>query len=109
MRKIRFHKLFIVLIVAIILCFCLLLISFWGQKEADKEILLPSPQVSPLGLPSLPLTPKTMTEAQKQAAIERAVEDAFNAALASGQSEEKAQIAANLARQRARSVFYPRL
>jgi len=112
LRKIRFRRLFAVLVVVIILIGAVLVALFWSGKGEDEAIVSPLPQQPILEgpvfeLPSLPLTPQTMTDAQREAAIEAAGEDALGAALSVGQSEEMAKIAAERARQAARSVFYP--
>jgi len=107
MKRIRFKRVVLILIVAIALVGAMLFVlSWWGQEDARLQSLPPL-EPPALQLPSLPLTPQTMTDAQKQAAVEQAGEDARLAALAAGQSEGQAQAAAEQARIQARNIFYP--
>jgi len=107
-RKVHFRRTFIVLIIAILFMGILVAILPWWQenKSGDGEQASVSVAVPEFELPQLPLTPRTMSEEQREAAIVTAADDAFNAAVASGQSEERAQIAAQWARQKAHNVFY---
>jgi len=118
MRKIRFYRLFFILIVAVIFVAAFLVILFQqGQVDAppQQQSLPSSPQPIPssrqqelgLELPQLPLTPQTMTNEQKEAAIETAAQDAYTSALATGQSEERARQAGDQIRHQARRAFYP--
>jgi len=115
MKKIRFYRLAVILIMAILLVLIMvillvgvvLLALYWWSNEGDRT-QSSSPITPPaLQLPLFPLTPQTMTDAQRQAAIEAAGEDARQAALTSGQSEAQAQEAASIARATAQTVFMP--
>jgi len=105
LRKIRFYQLFIVLMLAILIVGVVLFALSWMRQDEDKVIGSLPPQGTILELPQLPLTPQTMTPAERQAAIDEAVFDARGAALASGQTEEQAQEAANRARAAALKIF----
>jgi len=113
LKKIRFYRLFAVLILAILIVGVVLFILSWLKQDEDKASIstphqeqIQEPAHGPaLGLPQLPLNPQTMTDAQKRQAIATAGEDAMQSALASGQSEERARQAAERARQQARLIF----
>lgn len=70
-----------------------------GQSDGSETAAKPK-------LPPLPLTPATMTAAQKQAAVSRARQNAEAAALAAGQSEAEAKQAGEAMEQAADAAFY---
>jgi len=65
------------------------------------------PEGRPITLPDLRRNAATMSDEEKQAAIEQVAQDAATAAIASGQGEIIANEAAREARQYARRIFYP--
>ncbi|GEM_PF-1503118 len=91
MKRLRWGRIIILVIILILLILAIkwAYTSFvgGGTKGVDGNTL---PEGAALSIPDAPLTPSNMTEEQKQEVVNKLMEDAKAAALASGQSEEQA-------------------
>lgn len=109
MKKIRWGRVILVLILLLILGVG----AYIGQRMFfGAPIIAPTqvetlPDGSPIKLPEPPKTPATMSDTEREAAIEQARQDAIEAAKATGQSDDNAQKAGDTAATAARKAFYP--
>lgn len=109
MKRIRWGRVILVLILFMILGIG----AYIGQKIfLGGAPLIPIqgetlPDGSPINLPEPPKTPATMSDAERESAIEQARQDAIAAAKATGQSDDNAQKAGEAAATSARKAFYP--
>jgi len=103
MKKIRCKHLVLLLLLLALLLVVHAMMQPRMPHEADGTA--PDPEGQALQLPAVPLTPATMTEAQKQAAIEAARQDAVAAASASGQTPQQAQTAGDAMAEAARRAM----
>lgn len=104
MKKLRWGRIsFAVIVLIILIVAAIQFLRSWTGSDTYQGALPDGPA---LNLPDAPLTPATMSDAQKKAAIEQARQDAIAAALASGQTEESASVAGDVAAQAANRAFY---
>lgn len=109
MKRVRWGKIIFVLIIVTLFA----LAGYIAQRvffvtptlvPAQSETLIDG---SPIALPALAKTPATMSDEERESAIDQARQDAMEAAKATGQNNDNVQKAGDTAAAAARKVFYP--